>query len=193
MIFTLRSTLQQQINPNPKLFSSNFSIKNFIGLPPLRQSSTEIPKRILTPRELSEQSEAKMLEKYNIVKYKTLVERGMQELEKKHKECIKNPEKHPMYSDEWKAFWSRRYKELIAQGKDANSYNYKPEWITFWMKRMIELHEEDKKDKKNEIRRKLKLTVEFVNKIEMEPEKARSPSKSPVRKISRSPIRRRSR
>lgn len=24
----------------------------------------------------------------------------------------KNPEKHPLYPDEWKKFWNRRYKEI---------------------------------------------------------------------------------
>lgn len=26
----------------------------------------------------------------------------------------KNPEKHPLYPDEWKKFWNRRYKEIQA-------------------------------------------------------------------------------
>lgn len=26
----------------------------------------------------------------------------------------KSPEKHPLYPDEWKKFWNRRYKELQA-------------------------------------------------------------------------------
>lgn len=26
----------------------------------------------------------------------------------------KNPENHPLYPDEWKLFWNRRYKELQA-------------------------------------------------------------------------------
>lgn len=43
----------------------------------------------------------------------------MAALEKDFKEHEKNPEKHPNYSDEWKRFWSRRYKELQADGTDA--------------------------------------------------------------------------
>lgn len=38
----------------------------------------------------------------------------MKDLNKTHEEQKKNPEDHPMYSDEWKRFWNRRYKELQA-------------------------------------------------------------------------------
>ena len=44
----------------------------------------------------------------------------MAALEKDFKEHEKNPEKHPQYSDEWKKFWSRRYKELQGTGQDAS-------------------------------------------------------------------------
>lgn len=156
---------------------------------------TELPqkaevKKILTPRELSEQSNAKMQEKYIIEKYKASVSIAMESLEKKFKEYKQNPEKHPLYSDEWKGFWSRRYKELMSQGRDANSHDYKPEWINFWMGRMKELHEDDIKSKKVEIRRKLNLTQEFVTKIENESNRSRSRSKSPPPQRSKSPIRR---
>lgn len=33
-------------------------------------------------------------------------------LEKTQKDYEKNPEKHPLYPEEWKKFWNRRYKEL---------------------------------------------------------------------------------
>lgn len=154
---------------------------------------TELPqksdvKKILTPRELSEQSNAKMQEKYIIEKYKASVTIAMEALEKKFKEYKSSPEKHPLYSEEWKGFWSRRYKELMSQGRDANSHDYKPEWISFWMNRMKELHEDDIKAKKVEIRRKLNLTLEFVTKIENEPNRSRSRSKSPINHRAKSPI-----
>lgn len=38
----------------------------------------------------------------------------MKDMSKKREENEKNPENHPMYSDEWKTFWNRRYKELQA-------------------------------------------------------------------------------
>ncbi|XP_070508869.1 uncharacterized protein CG7065-like [Chironomus tepperi] len=155
---------------------------------------TELPpkkseiKKILTPRELSEQSNAKMQEKYIIEKYKATVKIAMDVLDKKFTEYKKNPEKHPLYSDEWKSFWSHRYKELLAEGLDANSYDYKPEWIDFWMKRMKELHEHDITSKKAEIRRKLNLTQEFVSKIENDSNRSRSRSKSPAGHRSKSPV-----
>ena len=53
---------------------------------------------------------------------------------------------------------------------------------------MKELHEDDIKSKKNEIRRKLNLTPEFVTKIESEHNRSRSISKSPIHHRSKSPI-----
>ncbi|KAL1122223.1 hypothetical protein AAG570_003628 [Ranatra chinensis] len=73
------------------------------------------------------------------------------------------PEKHPMYPEEWKSFWNRRYKELQQSGQDASQYDFKPEWIIFWDKRMRELHEKELADKKEELRQKLGI-VQWVGK-----------------------------
>ena len=43
-----------------------------------------------------------------------MVELAIADLEKKLKEHEKSPENHPLYPDEWKKFWNRRYKELQA-------------------------------------------------------------------------------
>lgn len=43
-----------------------------------------------------------------------MVEVAVKELETTLKEHEKNPEKHPLYPEEWKKFWNRRYKELQA-------------------------------------------------------------------------------
>lgn len=43
-----------------------------------------------------------------------MVEIALKELEKQRLEYEKSPEKHPLYPDEWKIFWNRRYKELQA-------------------------------------------------------------------------------
>lgn len=43
-----------------------------------------------------------------------LVECALKELEKQRLEYEKSPENHPLYPDEWKIFWNRRYKELQA-------------------------------------------------------------------------------
>jgi len=82
------------------------------------------------------------------------------ELAKELKFHEKNPEKHPMYPEEWKKFWNRRYKELQADGKDPSKHDFKPEWIDFWNKRMKEMHEEEFKNKKEELRLKLGLPKE---------------------------------
>ena len=36
----------------------------------------------------------------------------------------RRPEDHPKYSEEWKLFWERRYKELQVQGRDPNSHDF---------------------------------------------------------------------
>lgn len=43
-----------------------------------------------------------------------MVELAVKGLEKNLKEYEKSPETHPLYPEEWKLFWNRRYKELQA-------------------------------------------------------------------------------
>lgn len=161
----------------------------------MKQNNQPEQRKILTPRELSEQSNAKMHEKYVLEKYRASVEIAVKEQEKNFKEFEKSPEKHPLYSDEWKAFWSRRYKELIAQGKDANGHDYKPEWIKFWTQRMRDLFDKDIEKIKKDFQKKLGLTAEAVKKIESSSvpqrssRRSNSPRSSRIRKFSESPIR----
>lgn len=51
--------------------------------------------KILTPRELQEQSNNKLQETYIIEKYKAQVELAVKELERNFKEYEKSPENHP--------------------------------------------------------------------------------------------------
>lgn len=51
---------------------------------------------------------------YILNHFRCLIEAALKELEKKRIEYEKSPEKHPLYPDEWKIFWNRRYKELQA-------------------------------------------------------------------------------
>uniref|UniRef100_A0A182VFQ8 C2H2-type domain-containing protein n=1 Tax=Anopheles merus TaxID=30066 RepID=A0A182VFQ8_ANOME len=113
-----------------------------------------------TPRELSIQSAAIAHERYKWEKYRCTVDIAVEKLEKQLKDHEKNPEKHPLYSEEWKKFWNRRYKELQAEKKDPAKHNFKPEWIEFWTKRMKELHDEEVARKKEEIRTKMNLPAE---------------------------------
>ena len=94
------------------------------------------------------------------MKFRMDIDKMESELAKELKFHEKNPEKHPVYPEEWKKFWNRRYKELQADGKDPSKHDFKPEWIEFWNKRMKELHEEDTKKKKEELRLKLGLPKE---------------------------------
>lgn len=86
-----------------------------------------------------------------------MVELALPDIEKAYKEHEKNPEKHPLYPEEWKKFWNKRYKELQNEKKDPTKHDFKPEWIVFWTKRMKELQENDIIKKKLEIRKKLNL------------------------------------
>ncbi|XP_012274141.1 uncharacterized protein CG7065 isoform X2 [Orussus abietinus] len=90
-------------------------------------------------------------------KYREQIRRAEETLDRALKFHEKNPEKHPAYPDEWKKFWNRRYKELQAEGKDPSKHDYKPEWIEFWNKRMREIHNEQLKQRKEEIRKRLEL------------------------------------
>lgn len=123
----------------------------------------EVPRPILpSPNELAIQSSEITKEKYSWEKYRCLVELAVKQLQKTLKENEKNPEKHPLYPEEWKKFWNRRYKELQAEKKDPSKHDFKPEWIIFWTRRMHELHLVEVEAKKEEIRKRLNLPAEGV-------------------------------
>merc|ERR1712038_1025444 len=69
----------------------------------------------------------------------------------------KRPEDHPDYPEEWRLFWEKRYKELQAQGKDADNHDYKTEWIPFWGKRVKEIYEAEVKVKTESMLHKYEL------------------------------------
>ncbi|XP_035778753.1 uncharacterized protein CG7065-like isoform X2 [Anopheles albimanus] len=118
------------------------------------------PPSIPTPKELSQQAAHIAHERYKWEKFRCTVELMKAPLVQQLKEYEKNPEKHPLYSEEWKKFWNRRYKELQAEKKDPSKHNFKPEWIEYWTKRMKELHDEEVERKKLEIRTKMNLPAE---------------------------------
>ena len=69
----------------------------------------------------------------------------------------KRPEDHPDYPEEWRLFWEKRYKELQAQGKDADNHDYKTEWIPYWGKRVQEIYEAETKVKTESMLHKYEL------------------------------------
>ena len=69
----------------------------------------------------------------------------------------KRPEDHPDYPAEWKDFWEMRYRELTAQGKDADNYDYKSEWIPHWGKRVNELFRIELEDKTDDLLNRFRL------------------------------------
>nr|XP_037872020.1 uncharacterized protein CG7065 isoform X2 [Bombyx mori] len=104
----------------------------------------------------------------------------------------KNPEKHPLYPEEWKKFWNKRYKQIQSEGKDPSKHDFKSEWIVFWTKRMKELHDEELQVRVDEIYRRMRLSPPPVKPKAAESKKRISPEKQrpPEKRRSRSPDRR---
>jgi len=90
-----------------------------------------------------------------IQEYEKAVEEMKIEMEKKLSYHEKNPENHPLYPDEWKKFWNRRFKELQMEGKDPSTYDFKPEWILSWSKRTQEMHDEEINEKMEKLKNKI--------------------------------------
>lgn len=82
------------------------------------------------------------------------------EMQKQREYHQKNPEKHPLYGEEWKKFWNARYKELQAMGKDPTKHDFKPEWVTYWNSRVNELLDIDFKGQKDALKKKYELVGE---------------------------------
>lgn len=95
------------------------------------------------------------------------------DMEKKLDYHEKNPENHPMYPDEWKKFWNRRFKELQIEGKDPNTHDFKPEWILSWSKRMQEIHDEEINEKMDKLKNKI------FGDVNMDKSSSESPSRDP--------------
>uniref|UniRef100_A0A8D8H6U8 Uncharacterized protein CG7065 n=4 Tax=Culex pipiens TaxID=7175 RepID=A0A8D8H6U8_CULPI len=119
-----------------------------------------------TPKQLALQASEIAHERYKWEKYRCSLEIATAQIDKIFKEHEKNPEKHPLYPEEWKMFWNRRYKELQNEKKDPSKHDFKPEWIQFWTKRMKELRDEEVEKKKIEIRTKLNLPSEDSEKTD---------------------------
>lgn len=130
-----------------------------------RSPEAEKRKALPTPKELSLQASEIAHERYKWEKYRCSLEIAVAQLDKVFKEHEKNPEKHPLYPEEWKKFWNKRYKELQAEKKDPSKHDFKPEWIGYWTKRMKELHDEEIDKKKAEIKKKLNLPDEDSEKV----------------------------
>jgi len=106
-----------------------------------------------------------------IQEYEKAVEEMKIEMEKKLSYHEKNPEKHPLYPDEWKKFWNRRFKELQMEGKDPNTYDFKPEWILSWSKRTQEMHDEEVNEKMEKLKNKI------LGDVNMDKSSSESPSR----------------
>lgn len=116
-----------------------------------------------------------------LLEYDKAVEEMKIEMEKKLNYHETNPENHPMYPDEWKKFWNRRFKELQIEGKDPNTHDFKPEWILSWNKRMREIHNEEINEKIEKLKNKI-LGDLNMDSVEIDESSSGSPSRdsSPV-------------
>lgn len=70
------------------------------------------------------------------------------------------PENHPLYPTEWKAFWARRSAELQEEGKDTSTYDFSAEWTRFWLVRVHELNDEELERADRRIRREFDLPLD---------------------------------
>lgn len=67
------------------------------------------------------------------------------------------PEDHPQYPEEWRIFWEKRYKEVEAQGKNADKYDYKTDWIPYWQRKVSDLYRNETRTKTEDLLRKYDL------------------------------------
>lgn len=67
----------------------------------------------------------------------------MEQFAEKKKAFIDTPEAHPDYGVEWSAFWERRYREVEAEGKDPDKYDFVPEWKGFWTARLQKIQDDE--------------------------------------------------
>lgn len=175
--------------PDPAKQSKKEQTAAYRILPRVRRSppfeeerSNENEKKLPTPKELSMQASHIAQERYKWEKYRCMLEIQLKQMEKQQQDYEKNPEKHPMYPDEWKKFWNRRYKELQAEKKvDPNKYDYKPEWIVYWTNRMKELFNAEVEKKKKEIKIKLGLPENAEEKVDQLKERYKVQVNRPVR------------
>ncbi|XP_017963435.1 uncharacterized protein CG7065 [Drosophila navojoa] len=114
--------------------------------------------KLPTPKELSLQASHIAQERYKWEKFRCMLELQLKQLRDETETYETNPEKHPDYSEEWKQFWNRRYKQLQEEKKcDPNTYDYKPEWIAYWKGRRVELFNIAVNKIKKELKEKFKL------------------------------------
>lgn len=94
----------------------------------------------LTPQELSIQASQLVQNQYKWEKYYSLLESHLKALQIEYDIFQTEPERHPLYFDEWREFWNRRYRELQQEKKcNPMEYDYKPEWMIYWSERLREL------------------------------------------------------
>ena len=101
----------------------------------------------------------------------------------------KRPEDHPDYPEEWRLFWEKRYKELQAQGKEADNHDYKTEWIPYWGKRVQEIYEAEIKVKTESMLHKYELqSVNEPKKQDFLESQRREPAEADVINVEKDDI-----
>lgn len=132
---------------------------------------------ILKPWQLQQSAKNRAQEAYGREKYKIALDRATEKIMKEYELHQQTPESHPLYGEEWKVFWKRRYIQIKKEGKaDPINYDYKAEWIGFWMNRMKVLMEKDLGNIKKELQAKMEMPDDY-NPVEQI--QARKTPKSP--------------
>ncbi|XP_070501443.1 uncharacterized protein CG7065-like [Chironomus tepperi] len=85
-----------------------------------------------------------------------------------YKNLRKNPEKHPMYVEEWRKYYACRYPDLIKAKIAVDGYDFQPEWISYFVLRLEELHYEEINQKNAQILHQLNLTQEVIRRDQEE-------------------------
>lgn len=86
---------------------------------------------------------------------KNLKEKLHLEISNNYKKYRSQPESHPLYQKEWKAFWSNRYRELRREGRvDPDTFDYKAEWVAFFTARLDILEKDELQEAEKRLKEK---------------------------------------
>jgi hypothetical protein len=76
-------------------------------------------------------------------------------VEQDYDKFMKFPSTHPLYSQEWKIFYKKKYMEIKAGGTvDPEKYDYVPDWYNYWKARLNELKILEIKEQQKKIEEK---------------------------------------
>ncbi|EFX78737.1 hypothetical protein DAPPUDRAFT_305135 [Daphnia pulex] len=147
---------QQPLKHQERHPSSTNSVRNAIGYEIL-VTQRKGKGRLASPVRAKQHDNTRVKKRSRLWKLDQELDSYKEKLRRKHKIYKERPEEHPLYAEEWKAFWKKRSTELVEEGKSAITYDFKPDWFAFWFSRMKKLDKELIKKKKLELEKKYGL------------------------------------